>query len=277
MNSGGQNVGAHVVGAELGARDPERLATFYREAFGFTVSASPNADDGATRLRWGAFELRLRPISDVGRAMPIDSRSNDHWFRHLAIAVRDIDASWSALQRFPIAPISRAAQRFSLDNPAASGIEARYFRDPEGHPLELIRFPSDKGRAQWHAAHGHDSALFLGIDHSAVVVANTDASVAFYRRYGLASRASSSVNQGAEQECLTDVRDARVRITLLSGASGIGLELLEYLMPRDGRSSPSGSGPDDAWFARTHFAGAEEKGLITINAVDPDGHGVRFT
>ena len=187
----------------------------------------------------------------------------------MALRVNDADPAQSACIRC-------AAQRFSLSNPTASDIEARYFRDPEGHPLELIRFPADKGSAQWHAAHGRDNALFLGIDHNAIVVANTDASVAFYRRYGVAARDGSSVNQGMEQEWLTDVRDARVRITPLSGANGIGLELLEYLAPRDGRSSPSDGGPDDAWFARALIAGVQEKGLA-IDGVDPDGHGVRLT
>ena len=57
-------------------------------------------------------------------------------------------------------------------NPSAGGIRAFYFRDPDRHVLEVIWFPAGKGAPRWqrHAP----TALFLGIDHTAIVVADTD-------------------------------------------------------------------------------------------------------
>ena len=50
--------------------------------------------------------------------------------------------------------------------------------------------------------------------------------------------AGESENYGTEQEHLNNVFGARLRITALRGASGPGIELLEYLAPRDGRPFP---------------------------------------
>jgi catechol-2,3-dioxygenase len=60
----------------------------------------------------------------------------------------------------------------------AAGIQAFYFKDPDGHPLEILRFPPDKGDAKWHLP---TEKLFLGIDHTAIVVRNTEDSLKFYR------------------------------------------------------------------------------------------------
>ena len=54
--------------------------------------------------------------------------------------------------------------------PAAAGIKAFYFTDPENHPLELIYFPENKGADKWHRSQG----LFKGIDHTAIGISNTD-------------------------------------------------------------------------------------------------------
>src|SRR5258705_2161747 len=63
-------------------------------------------------------------------------------------------------------------------NPNAGGIEAFYFKDPDGHPLEVTHFPPGKGDPRWQRP---TDAVFLGIDHTAIVVADTDASLRFYR------------------------------------------------------------------------------------------------
>ena len=47
----------------------------------------------------------------------------------------------------------------------------------------MLQFPKDKGDARWPTK---ADRLFLGIDHTAIVVADTEASLAFYRdRLGL--------------------------------------------------------------------------------------------
>ena len=83
-----------------------------------------------------------------------------------------------------MAPSAQGAARLarpatSADwNPDAGGIEAFYFKDPDGNHLEVLEFPEGKGDPKWHRP---GDELFLGIDHTAVVVGDTDSSLAFYR------------------------------------------------------------------------------------------------
>ena len=116
--------------------------------------------------------------------------------------------------------------------PNAAGIRAFYFRDPDGHPLEILQFPPDKGDPKWQRANGR---LFLGIDHTAIVVKNTEASLAFYRDVLGFRVAGESLNFGTEQEHLNNVAGARLHITGLRSGRGPGIEFLEYLAPTDGR------------------------------------------
>ena len=57
--------------------------------------------------------------------------------------------------------------------------------------------------------------------------------------------AGESENYGTEQEHLNNVFGARLRITALRGATGPGIELLEYLTPRDGRPFPADEHAND--------------------------------
>src|SRR5258706_547970 len=99
-------------------------------------------------------------------------------------------------------------------NPNAGGIRSFYFRDPDGHPLEVLRFPQDKGNAKWHLP---TDKLFLGIDHTAIVISDTEASLRFYRdRLGM-EVAGESGNYGPEQERLKNVFGACLHITALKG------------------------------------------------------------
>ena len=187
----------------------------------------------------------------------------------MAIVVSDIDRAYAIVLREGAAPISTGPQELPAWNPNAGGIRAVYFRDPDGHPLELIQFPRGKGDPRWQDRH----RLFLGIDHSAIAVRNTDASLTFYHdRLGLRI-AGKSENWGIEQEGLSAVPGAHVRITTLRAGSGPGVELLHYLMPTDGRPMPVDTTADDLW--------AEEIVLRTALAAhfgewlrDPDGHAV---
>src|SRR5262249_19559095 len=128
-------------------------------------------------------------------------------------------------------------------NPDAGGIRAVYFRDPDGHPLELIQYPSGKGDARWQSK----DRLFLGIDHTAIAASDTEQTLAFYRgRLGLRAIGGSE-NWGAEQERLSGVPGAHVRITALRARTGPGVELLHYLMPRGGRPMPTDTTDADLW------------------------------
>lgn len=166
-----------------------------------------------------------------------DSCSHDLWFQHIAIVVSDIERAHEKLMEQGISSISNLPQTIPDWNVAAAGIKALYFRSPEGHPLELIYFPPTKGSEIWQKGKG----LFLGIDHTAIAVANTEVSLKFYQDFLGMQIVGSSLNYGETQEMLSGVPGAKVKITNLQfpGPKGMGIELLEYLHPLDGRKKPS--------------------------------------
>jgi catechol 2,3-dioxygenase-like lactoylglutathione lyase family enzyme len=247
--------------------DLARASGFYTGALSFTPIDTTETP-GIT-LRLGSETIEL--VRHVGRPLPRDSRSNDRWFQHLAIVVSDIDRAYATVLREGAAPISTGPQELPAWNPNAGGIRAVYFRDPDGHPLELIQFPRGKGDPRWQDR----QRLFLGIDHSAIVVRDTDVSVAFYRdRLGLRIAATSE-NWGIEQERLSAVPGAHVRITALRAGSGPGVELLDYLMPRDGRPMPADTTADDLWAEEIVMRAA----IVPHFAewlLDPVGHAIGF-
>jgi catechol 2,3-dioxygenase-like lactoylglutathione lyase family enzyme len=111
--------------------------------------------------------------------------------------------------------------------------------------------------------------LFLGIDHTAIVVGDTDASLAFYRdRLGL-EVAGESENWGPEQERLNNIFGARLRITALRAPKGPGIELLEYLAPSDGRPFPVDTRANDLWHWQVNLVTAD---LATAAAPLRAGH-----
>jgi catechol 2,3-dioxygenase-like lactoylglutathione lyase family enzyme len=196
------------------------------------------------RLRLGDECLELTEyLAPVGRPAPADARSNDRWFQHVAIVVADMDRAYAALRAARVEHASTGPQRLPHWNPAAGGIRAFYFKDPDRHVLEVIQFPAGKGDPRWRRATA--DRLFLGIDHTAIVVADTTRSLRFYRDALGLSVAGTSENWGTEQEHLNNVQGARLRITTLRAAAGPGVELLEYLAPRDGRPYPADARPND--------------------------------
>jgi len=201
------------------------------------------------RMRLGDETLELIEfLTPQGRPIPVDSRSNDAWFQHIAIITSDMDRAYRALRESNVRHASTAPQTLPSYIKNAAGIRAFYFRDPDSHFLELLQFPPDKGDPKWHAATGK---LFLGIDHTAIVVADTDASLRFYRDTLGMRVAGESENYGTEQEHLNNVFGARLRITSLRAAGGPGIELLEYITPRDGRPIPPDTHADDLWAWQT--------------------------
>jgi catechol 2,3-dioxygenase-like lactoylglutathione lyase family enzyme len=189
------------------------------------------------RLQLGDEQIELTQyLAPQGRPLPIDSRSNDRWFQHIAIIVRDMDAAYAWLRENKIQFASSGPQTLPAWNKNAGGIKAFYFRDPDNHVLEVLWFPEGKGLPKWHKA---GSELFMGIDHTAIVVGSTETSLHFYRDLLGLRVAGESENYGTEQEHLNNVFGARLRITSLRADSGPGIEFLEYLAPRDGRPIPS--------------------------------------
>jgi catechol 2,3-dioxygenase-like lactoylglutathione lyase family enzyme len=224
-----------------------RSVNFFTEVLDFIpMEASPvkRSDRSMMRLKLGNEVIELVEYHTPGRAMPPDSRSNDRWFQHIAIIVRDMDAAYRRLQTHHVKGLSVAPQKLPDWNPQAGGIAAYYFADPDGHPLEILHFPSGKGQDRWHEK---TDKLFLGIDHTAIVVGNTAASLRFYQDQLSMRIVGRSENYGLEQERLNNVPGARVRITTLRASAGPAIELLEYLEPRTGRPMPPDTKPQDLW------------------------------
>ena len=242
----------------LTVSDLDRSVAFYTEVLAFRrVHEREVAGEPWEQLA-GVFGLRTRSarlelgaecldvteyLAPVGRPPPADARSNDRWFQHVAIVVADMDRAYARLREARVEHASSGPQRLPDWNPNAGGIRAFYFKDPDRHVLEVIQFPAGKGDPRWQRP--APGRLFLGIDHTAIVVADTEASLRFYRD-GLGLRvAGASENWGTEQEHLNAVFGARLRITALRAAAGPGVELLEYLSPRDGRPYPADARSND--------------------------------
>ena len=250
----------------LAVSDVDRAVDFYSRVLTFEVVSDgevagpaherltglPGLRARAVRMRLGEEQIELvEYLAPRGRPVPADSRSNDRWFQHIAIVVSDMDQAHQWLRAHRVRPISPGPQRLPDWNAAAGGIRAFYFQDPDGHPLELIQFPADKGDPRWQR---DGDRVFRGIDHTAIVVESTERSLRFYRDVLGLAVAGGSENWGPEQERLNDVAGARLRITALRAGRGPGVELLEYLAPRTGRPAAGDGRVNDLVAWRTVLA-----------------------
>ncbi len=276
----------------LTVADLDRSLDFYQRVLGFTRTGDLDLGDerweqltGVARqdarvatLRLGDESIALTACaSSRGRPVRDDARADDRDFQHVAIIVRDMARAYAWLRDNGVRPASTGGpQRLPAWNAAAAGIEAFYFRDPDGHFLEVLAFPPDKGAAKWHRP---GDELFLGIDHTAIVVGDTDASLRLYRdRLGMVVTGESE-NFGPEQERLNGVPGAHLRITTLRAPAGPGIELLEYLAPRDGRPAPDDVHVCDVAHWRTRLVLDDAAPLGASGALlvrDPDGHALEL-
>ena len=237
--------------------DMDRSVEFYARVLSFEKVSDVEVAGEAYEHLQGVFGLRMRVVrmrlgeesvelteylAPKGRPIPVDSRSHDHWFQHIAIIVNDMDCAYAWLRQHKVQHASTGPQRLPDWNKNAAGIRAFYFRDPDGHHLEILQFPPDKGDLRWHRP---TDRLFLGIDHTAIVVSDTEASLRFYRDLLGLRVVGESENYGPEQEHLNNVFGARLRITTLRAAAGPAIEFLEYLTPRDGRPYPADTRAND--------------------------------
>lgn len=292
----------------LTVSDLDRSIDFYTKVLDFQKVTEEELAGDEIERRQGVFGVRLRRarltlgdetielteyLAPRGRPAPVDARSNDRWFQHVAIIVSDMDRAYTRLRLHRVQHASPGPQLLPDWNPNAGGIRAFYFRDPDGHPLEVLSFPAGKGDPKWHRA---TNRLFLGIDHTAIVIQDTEESLKFYRDQLGLRVAGHSENYGPEQERLNNVFGARLRITALRAESGPGIELLEYLAPRDGRPYPADAKPNDLLHWQTKVLGPDaaetaqalrtfrsafvsnvvESGRKSFLVRDPDGHAVEF-
>ena len=288
-----------------------RVLPFYTNTLPFELVSVSDAggkedDDllGLSKVKLRVATLKLgderitltEHLGKKGRAIPQDSRSNDRWFQHIAIVVSDIDKAYARLLEHKVTHVSTAPQTLPEWNKDAGGIKAFYFRDPEDHVLEIIWFPPGKGNPKWQHLTANPEfglPLFLGIDHTAIVVSDTDKSLAFYRDQLGFKVAGGAHNYGTEQERLNQVFGARLRITALKAERGPGIEFLEYIAPPGGRDLPPDAKANDLVFWHTRlfiddvaqravalrqqnvrFVSRPDARLQTQVLRDPDGHAV---
>lgn len=285
----------------------ERALPFYTNTLPFELIAISEAggkvqDDllGLRKAKLRVATLKLgeeritltEHLGKKGRPIPADSRSCDRWFQHIAIVVSDMEKAYARLLAHKVTHISTAPQTLPEWNKDAGGIQAFYFRDPEDHVLEIIRFPPGKGNSKWQQPM---DKLFLGIDHTAIVVSDTDRSLAFYRNQLGFKLVGGAHNYGPEQERLNQVFGARLRITALRAERGPGIEFLEYIAPPGGRDLPADARANDLVFWHTQLAlddlPALTENLRTTNTRfvskhgtagpaqvirDPDGHALQL-
>jgi catechol 2,3-dioxygenase-like lactoylglutathione lyase family enzyme len=210
-------------------------------------------------LRLGDETLQLMHFEGTtGREIPRTSKSNDLWFQHIAIVVSDMQEAYRRIREHDLQFVSSSPQTLPDYLPAAAGITAFYFQDPEGHVLELIQFPEGKGNPKWQAKNGQ---LFMGIDHSAIGIDKTSVSLPFYTDILGLKKGGNSENYGTEQEHLNQVFGAHLIITGLHAGEGIGVEFLDYLSPPGGLAYPADSNPADLWHWNYFLETADLEGM----------------
>jgi len=295
--------------------DMDRSVDFYSRILSFAKISDVELTGSDYEHLEGVFGLRMRVVrmrlgtefielteylAPKGRPVPPESRSNDCWFQHIAIITSDMDHAYARLRQNKVQHASSGPQTLPEYIKPAAGVRAFYFEDPDRHPLEILQFPPDKGAAKWHRAVGD---LFLGIDHTAIVVRDTEAALKFYRDTLGFTIGGESENFGPEQEHLNNVFGARLRITSLRTASGPGIELLEYLAPPGGRAAPADEHSNDLVHHQTRLVATDiehlalllnrgrylfiSSGIVAIRRAelgfhagflvrDPDGHAIEL-
>ena len=288
---------------ELVVSDLSASTAFYRDALGFEPAGKPReagpdylaaldlGGAGATlqRMRLGAQEIELVAFAAPGRPYPPDSTSYDLWFQHLAIVAGDIAAAQARVAAQGGATAITEGGPQTLPE-SSGGVQAWKFRDPDGHPLELLAFPPGGGPDAWREV--ARDALTAGYDHSAISVAEAGRSASFYETLLGLHRVAQGVNRGPEQERLDDAPDDVVDVVALAtrDAATPHLELLGYRQPR-GRPMPPDFRADDIAATRLVFEtdeipalakalGVEDRlvgpGSPYLLARDPDGHLLLF-
>jgi catechol 2,3-dioxygenase-like lactoylglutathione lyase family enzyme len=244
-------------------KDMDRSIKFYTEALGFKKISDHEYHGEHFETLQGVFGLNIRIVrlqlgdefieltdylTTGGRSIPEDAKSNDLIFQHIAIVVSDMDKAFQQIRNHNVEFVSTAPQTLPKSIPAAEGIKAFYFHDPDDHNLELIFFPKGKGQEKWQQ---NNPKIFLGIDHTAIGVSSTENSHQFYNALLGIDRKGDSWNKGMEQEHLNNVEGASLHITGYRAAAGPGIEFLQYLAPGPGKTYPADSRSDDIWHWQT--------------------------
>jgi len=262
----------------LTASDVDSLAVFYKQAFGchqiadyrlqgdeFRQLMGVETDAHCVRLGLGHEVIELLQFDIPGRPYPADASASALVFQHFAIVTADMTEAWIHLSRTEgwSAITSGGPQRLPE---SSGGVTAFKFRDPDGHPLELLSFRRNHTPPKWRLAQG--GTLCLGIDHSAISISDTTASVGFYAALGL-TVSTKSHNVGAEQDILDGLAHVMVDVTgLVPPSPAPHVELLAY-----GGEAPALPEPlraNDIAATRLVFESADTN--VPLGLTDPDGH-----
>src|SRR5262250_3301342 len=245
--------------------DADRETTFFTKILQFEKIADFRLVGGEWGKLQGVFNASMRIVHlrlgdqiveltqyvspPAGRPIPVPSYSNDRWFQHMAIVVRDMDAAYKILQDNNVQQISANPITIPESNPGAAGIKAVKFRDPEGHDLELIYFPAGKADPLWQKP---GNKLFLGLSHTAMTVDSTEKSVAFYRDILGFDVGGVTFNTGATQELLDDLFNDTCLVTpMLPISQPPHIEFLDYKTPPGSRPMPVDTKATDLWHWQT--------------------------
>jgi catechol 2,3-dioxygenase-like lactoylglutathione lyase family enzyme len=117
---------AEVDSVGITVADMDRSIEFYSKVLSFEkVSDVEVSGEDYERLQ-GVFGLRMRVVrlrlgsesvelteylAPRGRPIPVDSRSNDRWFQHIAIIVSDMDRAYARLRQHKVEHTSSGPQR----------------------------------------------------------------------------------------------------------------------------------------------------------------------
>jgi len=239
--------------------DMIRSVKFYSEVLKFKKVSDVELQGSDWERLYGVFGLHIRKVrmklgdesielidylTAGGRSIPEDFKSNDLSFQHIAIVVSDMNSAYKILRKYNVVYVSTSPQTLPPSIPEAAGVKAFYFQDPDKHNLELIYFPKGKGQEKWHHI---NRKIFLGIDHTAIGVSNTENSHKFYHDILGLDRKGDSWNKGNEQAHLNNVEGASLHITGYRFAAGMGVEFLQYLNPGPGKKYPADTRADDIW------------------------------
>jgi catechol 2,3-dioxygenase-like lactoylglutathione lyase family enzyme len=133
--------------------DMDRSVEFFTKVLSFEKVSDTEVFGREYEQLQGVFGLRMRVVrlklgdefielteylASKGRPLPLDSRSNDRWFQHIAIITSDMEKAYGWLRQNKVQHASTAPQRLPDWNKNAGGIKAFYFKDPDGHAMQLI-------------------------------------------------------------------------------------------------------------------------------------------
>ena len=275
-------------GLRRSVSDLQRSIDFYCGAMGFERPRRGSPSIVRTvRLRLGEQHIDLVVHADAAPP-PATANAPDPRFQHAAIVTGDMDAAWHRLGPYAAIPISRGGPQSLPSN--TGGVTAFKFRDPDGHPLELIQFPAGVGDPHWQQVQ-RGSGPTLGIDHFALVVEDIDRSTAFFAAHLDLQVTGRDVNRGGAQDRLDGLEGVVVDVVSLRSRHGRQtphLELLRYRQPAFAAPSDTpaaaveGERRDEIVCLGGLFPeGAAAAPLPTIAAMDarllcdPDGHRFR--